>query len=130
MVLSGCSSNTGPAPSTTSAAPTTSSAQAAAPTPPLLPGGVEVSPGGVTTAVGAPAESTEDGYFRACQAARTWIQQQGGDPKSQIEPFLKMVQTGGPVGPATFDKPWAQLSQGQQSAVIVAVQAAADDLCG
>jgi hypothetical protein len=85
----------------------------------------------VTTAVGAPSESTEDGYFRACQAAKTWMQQQGGERKSQFEPFLKTLQQGDqPAGPATFGKPWAQLSPGEQSAVIVAVQAAADDMCG
>ncbi len=56
-------------------------------TPPA-PGAVEVSPGGVTTAVGAPAESTEEEYFQACQAAKAWMDQQGGDPKSQIEPYL------------------------------------------
>ena len=56
------------------------------------PGAVEVSPGGVTTAVGADAESTEDEYSQACQAAKTWIDQQGGDRKSQVEPYLKMLQ--------------------------------------
>lgn len=90
-----------------------------------------MSPDGVTTAVGAPAESTEEEYFKACQAARTWMGEQGGDPKSQIEPYLKAVQSGdAPVGPGTFGTPWSQLSPGRQAAVIVAVQAAADALCG
>lgn len=89
-----------------------------------------VSPGGVTTAVGAPADSTEDDYFQACRAARTWMGQQGGDAKSQIEPYLKSVQSAESVGPGTFDKRWSDLSPGQQSAVIVAVEAAADALCG
>lgn len=89
-----------------------------------------MSPGGVTTAVGAPAESTEDDYFQACLAARTWMDQQGGDPKTQIEPYLKTVQTTESAGPGTFDERWSDLSPGQQSAVIVAVEAAADALCG
>ncbi len=94
------------------------------------PGAVEVSPGGVTTGVGAPAESTEDEYFQACLAARTWIDQQGGDPKAQIEPYLKMLQSTDAPGPSTFETPWSQLSPGRQAAVIVAVQAGADALCG
>ncbi|BBX15162.1 hypothetical protein MDUV_00220 [Mycolicibacterium duvalii] len=89
-----------------------------------------MSPGGVTTTVGAPAESTEDDYFQACRAAKTWMQQQGGDPRSLIEPYLATVQRGGPVGAGDFAKPWAELTPGQQSGVIVAVEAAADDLCG
>lgn len=96
----------------------------------MPPGAVGVSPGGVTTAVGAPAESTEDDYFHACRAARTWMEQQGGDPQAQIEPFLQTVQQSQSAGPATFDKRWSELTPGQQSAVIVAVEAAADALCG
>jgi hypothetical protein len=89
-----------------------------------------VSPGGVTTAVGADAESTEEEYSQACQAAKTWIDQQGGDRKSQIEPFLKTLQDPNtPPGPGTYNTPWAQLSPARQAAVIVAVQAGADALC-
>jgi hypothetical protein len=84
----------------------------------------------VTTAVGAPADSTEDDYFQACRTAKTWMDQQGGDPKAQIEPYLKMVQEAETVGPGTFHVRWSELSPSQQSAVIVAVQAAADALCG
>ena len=84
----------------------------------------------MTTAVDAPAESTENHYFHACRTARTWMEQQGGDPRSQIEPFLKTVQESQSAGPATFDKRWSELSPGQQSAVIVAVEAAAAALCG
>ncbi len=127
----GCSSSTGPgspsssppAASTSAAPPTTSSASPA-------PGAIAVSPGGVTTGVGAPAESTEDDYFQACRAARTWMDQRGGDPKTQIEPYLETLQRAPTVGPGDFDKKWSELSAGQQSAVIVAVQAAADALCG
>ena len=80
--------------------------------------------------MGAPAESTETGYFQACLAAKTWIDQQGGDRKGQVEPYLAMVQKTDAAGPGTYGKPWSQLTPGQQSGVIVAVQAAADALCG
>ena len=33
------------------------------------------------------------------------------------------------ISPGTFDKRWSELTPGQQSAVIVAVEAAADALC-
>ncbi len=128
-IATACSSGTDAPPASTpetpAATPTT-----ATPAAPVAPGQVAVSPGGVTTAVGAPAQSTEDDYFQACRAARTWMDQQGGDPRSQIEPYLKTVQAAQSVGPGTFDKRWSDLSPGQQSAVIVAVQAAADALCG
>ena len=79
----------------------------------------------MTTAIGADAESTEEEYSQACQAAKAWIDQQGGDRKSQIEPFLKTIQDpNSPPGPATCRTPWAQLSPARQAAVIVAVQAA------
>lgn len=130
-ILSGCSSNTEPTPPP--GAPSTSST-GGAPNPnnptSVAPGGVGVSPDGVTTAVGAPAESTEDDYFQACRAARTWMEQQGGEPRSQVEPYLKTVQSSGSAGPGTFGVPWSELSPGQQSAVIVAVDAAVDGLCG
>jgi hypothetical protein len=129
-IASGCSSTTDPEPTATSAPPTASSSEQTAPSTPVAPGEVGVSPGGVTTAVGAPADSTEDDYFQACRAARTWMEQQGGDPKAQIEPYLKTVQSAESVGPGTFDKRWSDLTPGQQSAVIVAVEAAADALCG
>jgi Putative lipoprotein LpqV len=79
---------------------------------------------------GADAESTEDEYSQACQAAKTWIDQQGGDRKSQVEPYLKMIQDPNtPPGPATYNTPWAQLSPARQAAAIVAAQAGADSLC-
>jgi hypothetical protein len=91
---------------------------------------VEVAPGGATTAIGADAESTEEEYSQACQAAKAWIDQQGGDRKSQVEPYLKMIQDPNtPPGAATYNTPWAQLSPARQAAVIVAVQAGADTLC-
>lgn len=95
----------------------------------MAPGSVAVSPGGVTTAVGAPAESTEEEYSQSCTAAKQWMDQQGGDPKTQIEPYLGMLQSTDSAGPGTYNTPWSQLPPPRQAAVIVAVQAAADALC-
>ena len=127
LAMVGCSSGgEGGQPSATSATTTATSSETHTP----APGATEVSPGGVTTAVGADAESTEEEYSQACQAAKAWIDQQGGDRKSQVEPFLKYIQDPAtPPGPATYGTPWAQLSPGRQAAVIVAVQAGADSLC-
>ncbi|WP_163722187.1 lipoprotein LpqV [Mycolicibacterium psychrotolerans] len=130
LASAGCSS--APEPAAPSSSPSEASTSSASPTSStsLAPDAIAVSPGGVTTKVGAPAESTEDDYFQACRAARTWMDQQGGDPKTQIEPYLKTLQSAPTVGPGDFDKRWSELSAGQQSAVIVAVEAAADALCG
>ena len=131
--LAGCSSASEDGPSATSAQPpasesttTTSSLESHT----AAPGAVGESPGGVTTAVGAPAESTEDEYFQACQAAKTWMAEQGGDPHAQFEPYLASVQSSDAAGPGTFDTPWSQLAPARQAAVIVAAEAAANDLCG
>jgi hypothetical protein len=133
-VLAGCSSgsdggNPSPPPSTSvaSATPTTATTNE---THTAAPGAISVSPNGVTTAVGTPAESTEDEYFQACHAAKVWMTEQGGDQKAQFEPFLASVQSSDAPGAATFNMPWLQLSPSRQAAVIVAVEAAADDLCG
>jgi hypothetical protein len=128
-VLTGCSSSDdGAEPSPSSATPTASDTSSETPT--AAPGSVAVSPGGVTTAVGAPAESTEEEYSQACTAAKEWMTQQGGDPKNQIEPYLGMLQSTDSAGPGTYNTPWSQLPPPRQAAVIVAVQAAADALCG
>lgn len=59
------------------------------------------------------------------------MDQRGGDPQSLIEPYLATLQAPGAApGNGTFNKPWAQLTPGRQAAVIVAVQAAANDQCG
>ena len=127
LAIAGCSS--GGEAGQTSSAPTTTTATSSE-THTAAPGAAEVSPGGVTTAVGADAESTEEEYSQACQAAKTWIDQQGGDRKAQVEAFLKTVQDPNtPPGPATYNTPWTQLSPARQAAVIVAVQAGADSLC-
>jgi len=93
------------------------------------PDAIEVSPGGVTTMVNVPAESTEEQYAQACRAAREWMDSQGGDPHSQIEPLLKNVQASTVSSPVTFNSVWPKLSTAQQSAVIVAVRAAGDGGC-
>ena len=128
-MIAGCSSG-GEGGPTSSAAPTTTTPTSSE-THTAAPGAIEVSPNGVTTAVGADAESTEEEYFQACQAAKAWIDQQGGDRKSQIEPYLATLQMpDAPPGPGTYNTPWAQLTPARQAAVIVAAQAAADSLCG
>ena len=130
LATAGCSSGTETGATSTPAVTPTTTTEAGSEIHTPAPGAVEVSPGGVTTGVGAPAESTEDEYFQACLAARTWIEQQGGDPKAQIEPYLKTLQSTDEPGPSTFGTPWSQLSPRRQAAVIVAVQAGADHLCG
>jgi hypothetical protein len=128
-LLTGCSS-TGQQghPSTPSAAAPTTTQSA---TPTAAPGQVATSPGGVTTAVGADAQSTEEEYFQACHAAKVWMDAKGGDPKTQIEPYLASLQTPGAIpGPGTYNKSWVELEPSRQAAVIVAVRAAADQLCG
>ncbi len=87
-VGTGCSSGSDSEPAAST--PQTTAASETSETPTAAPGEVGVSPDGVTTAVGAPADSTEDEYFKACQTAREWMGQQGGDAKSQLEPYLKM----------------------------------------
>lgn len=131
-VLTGCSggdgTEDGPDSTSSSAAPTSAESPSSDPT--AAPGSIEVSPGGVTTAVGAPAESTEEEYSKACITARTWMEQRGGDAKAQIEPYLGMLQSTDSAGPGTYNVPWSQLAPARQAAVIVAVRAAADALCG
>src|SRR6185436_2011669 len=127
-VVSGCSSGTGGQQATSSpSTPTTSTSEA---THEAAPGAVEVSPNGVTTAIGAPAESTEDEYSQACLAARAWFDKQGGDPHAQVEQYLATLQSASDPGPGTFHTQWSQLPPGRQAAVLVAVHAAADQLCG
>jgi hypothetical protein len=80
--------------------------------------------------VGTPAQSTEDEYFQACHAAKVWMVAQGGDQKAQFEPYLASLQKSDATSPGTFGTPWSQLPPARQSAVIVAADAAANDLCG
>lgn len=125
LLVAGCSS--GPEEGAAAGEQTTSTTTT---TPSLAPGASAISPDGVTTAVNQPAESTEDEYFEACLAAKTWMAEQGGDPRSQIEPYLATIQMSDAAGPGTFGNPWSELAPARQSAIIVAVEAAADDLCG
>lgn len=128
LALTGCAggSEQGAPPSSSQVAQSTSQEE----TRSAAPGAVEVSPGGVTTAVGAPAESTEDEYFEACNTARQWMTGRPGDQKAKVEAYLADVQKSESAGPGTFGSPWSKLTPGRQSAVIVAVEAAAAELCG
>lgn len=90
---------------------------------------IGMSPGGVTTRINVPAQSTEEQYAQACMATKEWMTAKGGDPQSMVEPFLKELQSSTSTGPATFNTAWAELSTAQQAAVIIAVQAAADGGC-
>ncbi|MGV0811873.1 lipoprotein LpqV [Mycolicibacterium boenickei] len=130
-LLIGCSTEAGQEQSGDSATPSaqaTTTAESSTPT--AKPGEVAVSPGGVTTAVGADAQSTEEEYFQACHAAKVWMQAKGGDLKAQIEPYLASLQAPGAApGPGTYNVAWAELEPARQAAVIVAAQAAADELC-
>ncbi|WP_422745261.1 lipoprotein LpqV [Mycobacterium sp. WMMD1722] len=128
LALTGCSSGGEEAAQTPSSSATTTVTQEE--TRSAAPGAVEVSPGGVTTAVGAPAESTEDEYFQACNAARVWMTDKPGDQQAKVESYLADVQSTDAAGPGTFGSPWSALAPGRQSAVIVAVEAAAAELCG
>lgn len=134
VVIAGCSSGSdeaqSPSSSQTQVPGSAATTTTTTPTHTAAPGAVGVSPQGVTTAVGAPAESTEEEYFQACQAAKTWMTDKGGDLKSQFEPYLHDLQSSNTAGPGTFGTPWAELTAGRQAAIIVAAEAAADNLCG
>jgi hypothetical protein len=84
----------------------------------------------VTTRVDAPAQSTEEEYFQACHAAKTWMQDRPGDRQALVEAYLAAVQAPQATGAGTWNVPWARLSPTRQAAVIVAARAAAADECG
>lgn len=127
IAVAGCSSGGDAAESSSTQATTTATSSE---THTAAPGATEVAPGGATTAIGSDAESTEEEYSKACQDAKAWIDQRGGDRNAQVEEFLKHIQDPNtPPGPATYNTPWAELSPARQAAVIVAVQAGADSLC-
>jgi hypothetical protein len=88
-----------------------------------------ISPGGVTTSISAPASSTEEEYYQACHWARVWMTQHPGDPHTQIEPYLGMIQASNSGEKGSWDTPWAQLSAERQAGLIVAATAAADGGC-
>ncbi len=96
------------------AAPGCSHRPAAAP-----PGAVGLSPGGVTTRVDIPADSTEEEYYQACHAAKEWMDAQPKTGASLFEPYLAMVQAS-PSGTAgSWNTPWSALTPARQAAVIV-----------
>jgi len=125
-LLTGCSSGGGGTGKAPSAAP---AASPAAPEAPSGGGPIGMSPGGVTTRIDEPAQSTEEQYGQSCLAAKDWMTAKGGDPHDLVEPLLQEVQTAKDTSPVTFKKTWPELSTAQQAAVIVAVRAAADGGC-
>lgn len=125
--LAGCSSGGGEQP--TSSAPQPSSSGQSTAGGPAEQQPIGVSPGGVTTKIDVPAQSTEEQYAQACLAAKQWMDSQGGDRTNLVEPFLEDLQSSTTSGPATFNSSWAQLSTAQQAAVIIAVQAASVGGC-
>jgi Putative lipoprotein LpqV len=134
LALAGCSSggenNEKPAPSTTApSASTPTSEPPPLPPEPTQPGAVGVSPGGVTTKVDVPADSTESQYGQACHAAKVWMDGRQGDRTTLVEPYLKLVQAPDFTGPGNFNTPWANLTPAQQAGVILAVNGAANGEC-
>ncbi|MCV7349386.1 lipoprotein LpqV [Mycobacterium parmense] len=94
------------------------------------PGAVGLSPGGVTTRVDVPADSTEEQYYQACHAAKVWMDAQPKTGQAQLEPYLAMVQAAPSGTPGTWNHRWADLTPARQAAVITAARAAAADECG
>jgi Putative lipoprotein LpqV len=127
LIVAGCSSREQ---QPSNPPPTTSTSELPPlPAEPAQPGAVGVSPGGVTTRVDVPADATESQYGQACHAAKVWMDSQQADPKTLVEPYLKMVQAPDFTGPGNFNTPWANLTPAQQAGVIVAVNGAANGEC-
>src|SRR5215510_2481251 len=123
LTVLGCSSNEQKPSTTPTSEPQTLPAE------PAQPGTISVSPGGVTTKVDVPADATESQYGQACHAAKMWMDGQQADPKTLVEPYLKMIQAPDFIGPGNFNTPWANLTPAQQAGVIVAVTGAANGEC-
>lgn len=127
LALAGCSGGEHkPAPSTA----TTSTSEGPLPAEQAPPGAIGVSPGGVTTKVDVPADAEESQYGQACHAAKVWMDSQQTDPTTLVEPYLKVVQAPDFTGPGNFNTPWVKLTPAQQAGVIMAVENAANGLCG
>ena len=94
------------------------------------PGAIGLTPGGVTTRVDVPADSTEEEYFQACHAAKVWMESQPRTGASLFEPYLAMVQASPSGTPGTWGARWSELTPARQAAVITAARAAAGDECG
>src|ERR1700722_9282839 len=90
--MAGCPSTAPPPPSSTG---TTAAAAA--------PGVVAISPAGVTTKINVPSYSTEEEYFQACHAAKTWMQGHPGDRTALVESYLAAVQKPRVVGAGTWN---------------------------
>ncbi|MBW0015341.1 lipoprotein LpqV [Mycobacterium sp.] len=93
------------------------------------PDAVGVSPGGVTTRIDIPADSTEEEYFQACHAAKVWMEQHRTGA-SLLEPYLAMVQSSPSGTPGSWNTRWSELTLARQAALITAARAAANDECG
>jgi len=115
-------------PTTAPSTPATSE-QPPLPPEPTEPGTAGISPDGVTTVVDVPSDATESQYGQACHAAKVWMDNQGGEATTLVEPYLKILQTPDFRDPGNFDTPWAELTPAQQAGVIVAVNAAAAGDC-
>jgi hypothetical protein len=126
VAVAGCSSNEQK--SSTSTPPATSELPPL-PAEPAQPGAIGVSPGGITTQVDVPADATESQYGQACHAAKVWMDSQQTDPKTLVEPYLKVIQAPEFTGPGNFNTPWANLTPAQQAGVILAVNGAANGEC-
>ena len=124
VVLTGCSQDGGDKPSSEAL-----DAPAGQPAEDSSGGPIGLSPGGVTTRIDIPAQSTEEQYAQACMAAKDWMAVQGGDPDTLVEPYLREAQMWTAPSPVTFNKTWAELADPQRAAVIIAVRAAADGGC-
>jgi Putative lipoprotein LpqV len=123
--MTGCSATDTSAP-TVPTSPSNTVMTASAP----APGVVAISPAGVTTKIDVPSYSTEEQYFQACHAAKTWMQGHPGDRAALVERYLAAVQAPGVVGAGTWNIAWAALPLARQAGVIVAARAAANDECG
>jgi Putative lipoprotein LpqV len=129
LTVVGCSSNEHK-PSMSAPRPTTSTSELPPlPAEPAQPGAVGVSPGGVTTEVDVPSDATETQYGQACHAAKVWMDSLHTDPKTLVEPYLRVVQAPDFTGPGNFNTPWVNLTPAQQAGVIIAVNAAANGEC-
>jgi hypothetical protein len=124
-VMTGCSAADTLAPTASTTPQSTVTTVAAA-----APGVVAISPAGTTTKINVPSYSTEEEYFQACHAAKTWMQGHHGDRTGLVESYLAAVQTPGVVGAGTWNIAWAALPLPRQAGVIVAAKAAANDECG
>jgi hypothetical protein len=123
--MTGCSGVGTKAP-TASTKPSSTVTTAAAAAPSV----VAISPAGVTTKINVPSHSTEEEYFQACHAAKTWMQGHPGDRTGLVERYLAAIQKPGVVGAGTWNIAWAALPLSRQAGVIVAAKAAANDECG